>query len=274
MSICKGLLVGGMLVGLLSSAAHAAVISETNSTFGTFDLSSIDRSVNIAAGSGTVLNVTIEVDFAKCDDGVSPDPGGGCTDFGDSFAEELAIRLEAPDGTLVTLVDFGTYNNGGNSTTSARATVLFDDAASTTVGGNPITSGTFAPVGSLSDFDGLAAAGPWTLHLLDNLDGEPSGFFSFTLNVETQAVQAVPGPGSSVLIGLGALGLAWSRRRRRSRAGRESEAGVSAGRRRGRGQTRRGRGAAASPWSRAWACSPAGTGRAPHGPPPARGESP
>lgn len=205
-----------LMTAAVATPSKAVVISKSNALFDTFDGSSINRSVSVAAaditmGSGLVTDVTIAVDFAKCADSISPDSGGGCDTPGDSFSEELQMTLRAPDGTAVLLVDFGTYNNGGLETASARATVLFDDDASTTVGGEPIQSGTFAPVGALSDFDGLSALGNWTLTLTDDLFGQPGGFFSLTLTLETEMTD-LSEPSSLLLLATGF----WLYRRRES----------------------------------------------------------
>ncbi len=193
-------LLGFAAAAMFAAPTQALMITKSNSTFGMFDDSSIDRTVNIAAGditmgTGLVTNVTIDVDFAKCFGDDTADLSNGCPSMGDSFAEELMMMLMSPEGTEVLLVDFETYNDdaGDGETTSARATVLFDDDAATTVGGDPIQSGTFAPVEALSGFDGENAVGAWILTLTDDGFLDPSAFYSLTLNVET-AMPEIPGP--------------------------------------------------------------------------------
>jgi subtilisin family serine protease/subtilisin-like proprotein convertase family protein len=78
-----------------------------------------------------------------------------------TYVSDLRVRLISPDGTAVTLV-----NRRGGSRDNIR--VLFDDEANTSVAsvaGN--LSGTLRPEGLLSAFDGINAAGRWTLEVTD-----------------------------------------------------------------------------------------------------------
>ncbi|MGN6546117.1 MAG: proprotein convertase P-domain-containing protein, partial [Aureliella sp.] len=78
-----------------------------------------------------------------------------------TYVSDLRVRLIAPDGTAVTLV-----NRRGSSRDNIR--VLFDDEASSsiaTVTGN--LSGTFRPETPLSAVDGKNAKGRWTLEVTD-----------------------------------------------------------------------------------------------------------
>lgn len=70
-----------------------------------------------------------------------------------------------------------------------------------------IPSGTYAPAGALSAFNGQNSAGNWTLSISDNAGGDLGSLGSWTLNLT-----AVPTPGAAALLGL--AGVAGLRRRR------------------------------------------------------------
>lgn len=88
----------------------------------------------------------------------------------------------------------------------------FDDGAAQSfqaIGVQPTTfnlpSGSYLAAGSLGSFNGLDAAGTWTLSISDNAAGDLGGIGSWTLNI-------VPAPSAMALLGMG--GLMAARRRR------------------------------------------------------------
>jgi MYXO-CTERM domain-containing protein len=70
-----------------------------------------------------------------------------------------------------------------------------------------VPSGTYAPIGDLSLFNGQNSAGTWTLSVADAAGGDTGALGSWTLNLTP-----VPTPGAAALLGL--AGVAGLRRRR------------------------------------------------------------
>lgn len=191
------------VLALLPTAASAVIVSETNSTIAVVDGSSTTRDVTFAQ-SGTINDLNITIDFNKCD-GEAYNAPGPCVAGGFSFNSEISFILVAPTLQQVTLVSAGLF--GGN-TPGQRSTITFDDAGAAIVSGSVPTTGIFAPVGSLSTFDGLNINGTWTLFIQDNVGLDALSFHSFTINADISDV-VVPAPAAIALFGLGfaALGL-------------------------------------------------------------------
>ena len=105
--------------------------------------------------SGALVDVNVEVDITHVWD------------------SDLALWLVSPAGTQVEL------STGNGSSGDDYAGTLFDDEAGTTiVAGTPPFAGAYQPEGNLSDFDGEAASGTWSLLVSDTWTSSDDGVFN------------------------------------------------------------------------------------------------
>lgn len=187
----------------------ASAVTATNSTTGVVDSGTITRTVSFA-DAGTIDDLNVIINFAKCD-GESFDPaGGGCQAGGFSFNREIFFTLTKVGGPSVDLVVPDTF---GGQTPGTEVTITFTDEAATLVDGAFLLSGAFRPVGSLSAFDGLDIAGDYELTIGDDVGADALSFYSFTVAINEAEPEAVPAPAALALFGLGLTGLAFARRR-------------------------------------------------------------
>ena len=94
-----------LLLGSAASLVSAAVLTVTDSTYGAADGSSLTRTLAILS-PGTITDVNITVDFAKCTGTTAVQPGETlCLDqTNGAFVGEIFAFLVSPFGTRVDLV--------------------------------------------------------------------------------------------------------------------------------------------------------------------------
>jgi hypothetical protein len=192
-SVCQGqnLTTGN---GLKSTAPNCG--GGTSSSTGTYSGGTIgydsgsssgaNPTAVIAGMSGTITKVRVSITWLKKGGG-NQTSCGTAHNGGNPYHSETSFRVQSPDGTIINLVNSGTY---GGSTTSIVTTV-FEDGFSSVSSGVPPVSGTFSPASSLSGFNGKAPNGVWTLLPNDNGSGDPLCVSGFSVMVTAGSV-AVP----------------------------------------------------------------------------------
>jgi subtilisin-like proprotein convertase family protein len=137
---------------------------------------SSDVPVNIL--DNTTVFSTIEI----TDEGIVRDLDVAL-DITHTWDSDLDVFLTAPDGTRVELFS-GVGDNGDNF----EQTRLDDEATeSITTGVAPFT-GSYRPMGRLSDLDGLEITGTWTLEISDNFDGDPGVLNAWSLFIDVGSI--------------------------------------------------------------------------------------
>lgn len=155
-----------------------------------------------------------------------------------SFVGDLTIHLQAPNGTVITLVNRpglggnpndGTGVGGDSSNLSAAFPITFLDNAPSGMTAEQMGLGlsssdiigqigpnNFSPFPdgahgnqTLAALSGRLAAGTWTLHIGDSAAGATGSLTSWSISINT----VVPTPGSLAILGLAGL---TARRRRRT----------------------------------------------------------
>ena len=124
-------------------------------------------------GTVTTSVITFTDDFVIDDVNVT-------VNINHTWAGDLDISLIAPDGT--TSVDL-ILNDINISDDNFVNTTFDDEAAEPITNGTPPFTGSFQPVGNLSDFDGLNTAGDWTLSITDNFNGDGGDLLGWDLQL-------------------------------------------------------------------------------------------
>jgi subtilisin-like proprotein convertase family protein len=116
-----------------------------------------------------------------------------------TFDNDLDITLTGPNAVTI---DVSSDNGGsgdnygsGNNDCSGTKTVFDDEAATGIASGTAPFNGSFIPETSLAAFDGIPAAGNWTLNIADDLGGDVGTLFCYELVITRDIV--VGGGGAS-----------------------------------------------------------------------------
>ena len=162
---CAGM---GFLDGTLACAADCSgydtsgctdyyeFCSSTSLTIPDNDTTGITQDISVAT-SATIDDVDVYLDVSH------------------TWLNDLNFDITKDGGTNVLLVD-GFLDQGNNSCGGDDMQALLDDDATTSIVNacdesvTPSIDGTFAPEGSLSDFDGGDMAGTWTIHVYDQFN--------------------------------------------------------------------------------------------------------
>ena len=144
-------------------------------------------------------------------------------DFAHTWAGDVAVSLEAPNGASVDLVNrIGVFGGSGfGSPANYGGTYWFYDGAigdlwatagplgdsDTIPGGDYFATTVEGNVSTMNSLAGQSAAGDWTLRITDSAGGDSGSLGKWKLDLK-----AVPAPGALALIGI--AGLCGRRRRR------------------------------------------------------------
>ena len=161
---------------------------------GTVDVSAIrivDEQLEDIAGQPILDNQVLEVDLPVSATGTIQDLSVGLR-LDHTYAGDLVIELVAPDGTSAKLADRhgGWRNNFGSGAAdcSANLTVLSDNAERSIGEGRAPFAGSFRPDQDLSVFDGVDAAGIWTLRIADEWSLDQGTLHCVTLRADGERI--------------------------------------------------------------------------------------
>lgn len=189
--LTTSMIAASLAAAVIATAAGAATTSTQGSGFTIPDMVTRTSVITITDAS-TVSDVTFSLN--------------GLTH---SYMADLLGTLEHGGVTVMFLDMFG-------SRTDLGGTYVFSDAGAVTLAegeGDPKVSGTYRTNMLLSAFDGMSAAGDWTLTIRDLVNGDTGNLNSWTLNLTT-TVSAVPEPATWAMM-IGGFGMVGGSMRRR-----------------------------------------------------------
>ncbi|MBI5556477.1 MAG: hypothetical protein HY885_02455 [Deltaproteobacteria bacterium] len=201
-----GVLPVAMLCLALAGPAAAATYSFnfTGGTQAITDGSWVNADINVGGDLGDIADVNVFLDITH-------------TWIGDL---DIYVAHQEPGSSAWKWVQL--YNDIDGDSRNNMTDVLFDDQALIHIndGIPPYGPGSFKPTSNpeagesnlLSDYNGDAAAGIWSLAVFDNATGDFGSLLDFRVDVVTDAV---PLPGAIVFLGSGLAALAGLSRRRK-----------------------------------------------------------
>ena len=100
---------------------------------------------------------------------------------------DLEVKLIAPDGVTEIIL----FEDIGSDEDNFTNTVLDDDASTVISDGEAPFTGSFSPIGSLSDLNGLLSGGDWTLYINDDAIGDGGTLLDWSIQICTEASLSV-----------------------------------------------------------------------------------
>jgi Ig-like domain CHU_C associated len=189
-TICEGvsLTAGNGLKATGPQCTNGSTSTTANYTGGTvgYDGGSVygtNPTAVIAGASGTISNVRISMTWLKKSTSGTISCGAP-NDGGDPYHSEISFRLQAPDGTIVNVINAGTY--GG--TISNTVTTIFENGNPPVSSGASPVSGSFSPVSSFTILNGKNANGIWTLLPNDAGIGDILCVSGFSVTITTTGI--------------------------------------------------------------------------------------
>jgi subtilisin-like proprotein convertase family protein len=142
----------------LTAGTTAAVVAENGTGYAISDLQTARVPMTVSGTGGRVIDVNVSIRLNHTYDG------------------DLAISLEAPDHTTVTLIGRagGSGDNFGSGANDCTGTTtnLDDSAGQDYYLASAPFNGTYRPQHPLADLHGVAADGTWTLRVTDAKSGD------------------------------------------------------------------------------------------------------
>ncbi len=131
------------------------------------DNETVTSVLNVAVGGVEVVDVDVLLEITHSWDG------------------DLTVALTSPSGTEVEL-----FSGVGGSSDNFTGTVLDDDAATAIGDGSAPFTGTFAPSGDLSAFEGEPTAGDWILSITDGASGDEGTLDEWSLDFDLDGLDS------------------------------------------------------------------------------------